>query len=338
VARAHSCKVARPPKVVALIPEEFLSILKRQKYHMVGSHSAVKKCRWLHESLVRGRHCYKEEFYGIASHRCLQLTPTVAYCNQACLWCWRVMAGEVSPSFDDSGIPSPDDAAGIVDGCLAEQRRILSGYKAQVKSRTIGAQKYEEACEPKHAAISLAGEPTLYPFIGELISEFMRRGFTTFLVTNGTNSKVLGEIDEPTQLYITLGAPTEEVYGKVCRPGRPGLWHELLKSLGMLSTFSCPTVVRLTLAKGMNMFAPNEYAKLILIAEPTYVECKAAMSVGYGSQIGRMGYVNMPSFKEVKGFAEELADLTGMKAIGEKSDNRVVLLSRLDRPIKLRQG
>jgi len=323
---------------VAMIPEEFLSILRRQKYHVVGSHSAVKKCRWLHESLVRGRHCYKEEFYGIASHRCMQLTPTVAYCNQGCLWCWRIMAGEVNPSFDESRIPSPDDAASIVDGCLGEQRRILSGYKAQVKSRRIGAEKYEEACEPRHAAISLAGEPTLYPFIGALISEFMGRGFTTFLVSNGTNPKALGEIDEPTQLYVTLGAPTEEIYGKVCRPSRPGLWHELLMSLEMLRTFSCPTVVRLTLAKGMNMFAPKEYAKLILRAEPTYVECKAAMSVGYGSQVGRMGYENMPSFQEVRDFSGELADLTGMRAIGEKGDNRVVLLSRLDRPIRLTQG
>lgn len=324
--------------MIHLIPEEFLSILRRQKYHIVGKHSAVKKCMWLHESLVRGRHCYKEEFYGIASHRCLQLTPTVAYCNQACLWCWRVMASEVNPSFDESHIPSPDDAAGIVDGCMKEQRRILSGYKAQVKSRQIAAKKYEEACEPKHAAISLAGEPTLYPFIGELISEFMRRGFTTFLVSNGTDPKVLAEMNEPTQLYVTLGAPTEEVHGKVCRPSRPGLWHELMESLEALRSFSCPTVVRLTLAKGMNMFAPNEYAKLILRAEPTYVECKAAMSVGYGSQIGRMGYGNMPTFQEIKVFSEQLAELTGMKAIGEKSDNRVVLLSRLDRPIKLRQG
>lgn len=320
-----------------LIPEEFLSILKRQKYHIVGTHSAVKKCKWLHESLVRGRHCYKEDFYGIASHRCLQMTPAMAYCNQSCLWCWRVMAKDVGLNYDETTIPSQDDAASIADGCLLEQRRILSGYKAQVRSLKVQAHKYEEACEPKHVAISLAGEPTIYKFLGDLISEFKRRGFTTFLVSNGTNPKALGEIEEPSQLYLTVGAPTEEVHRRVCRPSGPDLWGRLMESLEMLSTFSCPKVLRLTLAKKMNMFAPEEYAKLILRAEPTYVECKAMMSVGYGSQIGRISYENMPSFQEIKEFSKELAELTGMKPIGEQSDSRVVLLSKLDRPIKLKR-
>jgi len=318
------------------IPEEFLSVLKRQKYHLVGSHSAVKKCRWLHESLVRGRHCYKEEFYGINSHRCLQLTPSVAYCNQACLWCWRVMARDIGIEFDESTVPSPESASSIVEGCIFEQKRILSGYKAQVKSGIVPARKYEEACDPKHAAISLAGEPTLYPFLGELFLEFRRRGFTTFLVTNGTNPRALEKIVEPTQLYITVGAPSEEVYRRACRPSRPSLWDGIMESLEMVRSFSCPTVVRLTLAKGMNMVDPEGYAKLVLRAEPTYVECKAMMSVGYGLMSGRMGQENMPSFQEVRRFSEDISKLTGMNIIGERSDSRVVLLSRLERPIKLR--
>ncbi|MGQ9514004.1 MAG: 4-demethylwyosine synthase TYW1 [Thermoproteota archaeon] len=320
-----------------MIPNSFIEILKRQKYHLVGSHSAVKKCRWLHESLVRDRHCYKEKFYGIRSHRCLQMTPAVAYCNQACLWCWRVMSGDIGLSFNDSSIPSPDDAARIVEGCIYEQRRILSGYKAQVKSKRVPAQKYEEACEPKHAAISLAGEPTLYPFIGELIYEFKRRGFTTFLVSNGTNPDVLEKIEEPTQLYLTLGAPNEEIYRRVCRPNESGLWKRSLMSLDVMRSFSCPTVIRLTLAKEMNMLEPEGYAKLILKADPTYVECKAMMAVGYGLLSGRIGYENMPSFQEIKKFSEDLSSLTGMKPIGEHRDSRVVLLSKLERPIRFRQ-
>jgi tRNA wybutosine-synthesizing protein 1 len=327
--------------VIHLIPEEFLSILRRQKYHIVGTHSAVKKCKWLHESLVKGRHCYKEDFYGITSHRCLQMTPAIAYCNQSCLWCWRVMARDVgldlphSNDFDETSIPSPEGATSIVDGCLLEQRRILSGYKAQVESLRIQTQKYKEACEPMHAAISLAGEPTLYPHLGELISEFKRRRFTTFLVTNGTNPKALKEIEEPSQLYVTVGAPTEGVYRRACRPSGSDLWGRLMQSLEMLHTFSCPTVLRLTLAKGMNMVWPEQYAKLIRRAEPTYVECKAGMSVGYGSQVGRMSYENMPSFLEIKDFSQKLTELTSMRQIGERGDSRVVLLSELKRPIKL---
>jgi tRNA wybutosine-synthesizing protein 1 len=320
-----------------MIPKEFLSILTKQKYHLVGSHSAVKKCKWLHESLLGRRHCYKQEFYGISSHRCLQLTPSIAYCDQACLWCWRVMAADVDLSFDESVIPSPDDAASIVDGSIFEQRRILSGYKAQVKTGTISDQTYREACEPMHAAISLAGEPTLYPFIGDLISEFKRRAFTTFLVTNGTNPSALSGIEEPSQMYVTVGAPTEDIYKRVCRPNRPGLWQNLLESLEVLRSFSCPTVARLTLAKGMNMESPRDYARLIIRGDPTYVECKAAMSIGYGLVKGRMRPENMPSFQEVRDFAKGLAESVGMRTIAEQSDSRVVLLSRLDKAIKLRR-
>ena len=35
-----------------------------------------------------GEMCYKHQFYGISSHRCVQMTPTLR-CNQRCLFCWR---------------------------------------------------------------------------------------------------------------------------------------------------------------------------------------------------------------------------------------------------------
>jgi len=78
-----------------LIPGEVAKLLKKQKYQIVGRHSAVKKCRWLHNSLVQNRHCYKQEWYNIKSHRCLQMTPTVIYCTNRCLSCWRVEPGDI---------------------------------------------------------------------------------------------------------------------------------------------------------------------------------------------------------------------------------------------------
>ncbi|WP_292477611.1 hypothetical protein [Methanothrix sp.] len=48
--------------------------LARQGYHLVGS-GAVKPCLWLNRSLRGGDQCYKHHFYGIASHRCVQMTP-----------------------------------------------------------------------------------------------------------------------------------------------------------------------------------------------------------------------------------------------------------------------
>ena len=64
-------------------------ILRKRGYRLAGSHSGVKLCHWLRQSLLHGRVCYKQEFYGIQSHRCMQMTPTVDHCNQHCLFCWR---------------------------------------------------------------------------------------------------------------------------------------------------------------------------------------------------------------------------------------------------------
>ena len=315
------------------ILEQLITRLKREKYQLVGKHSAVKKCSWLHQSLTKGKVCYKQKFYGIQSHRCLQMTPSVFYCTLRCLFCWRVQPEDLNINFkvDETAFPTPDDPKFIVEESILAQRRILSGYKAHVE---IERKKYEEALNPNHAAISLTGEPTLYPLIGDLINEFHRKGMTTFLVTNGTNPKVLSQLNhEPTQLYISLHAPNKEIFAKTCRPQIPHAWENVEESLELLKSFRCPTVVRLTLVKDLNMTKIEDYAKLIQKTESTYVETKSYMYVGFSRK--RLTYENMPTHDEIKVFAEKLSELTGYKIIDEARDSRVVLLSRLDKPIKV---
>ena len=69
--------------------EDLRRILEKQKYRVVGEHSGVKVCHWLGQRLLHGRSCYKERFYGINSHRCLQMTTAVNDCTKMCLFCWR---------------------------------------------------------------------------------------------------------------------------------------------------------------------------------------------------------------------------------------------------------
>ena len=65
-----------------------LFIFLRLGYHIIGSHSGVKLCRWT-KSMLRGRGgCYKHTFYGIESHRCMETTPSLA-CANKCVFCWR---------------------------------------------------------------------------------------------------------------------------------------------------------------------------------------------------------------------------------------------------------
>lgn len=316
----------------SFVSNEVERIMRTQKYHLVGGHSAVKRCRWLYESLVHNRACYKQRFYGIKSHRCLQMTPTVHCCNMRCRFCWRIQRGDL-PDMDwtETDLPRWDEPEEIVEACLQAQLKILSGYKGNPRANM---QRLFEASKPGHAAISLTGEPTLYPHLGGLIRCFHSRGFTTFLVSNGTIPEALSNLsEEPTQLYVSLCAYNKHSFLKTCRPKTPAAWEKLQETLTLLPSFSCPTVLRLTLVRHFNLGHPEWYARLIEKAKPTYVEPKAYMHVGFSRL--RLGFENMPTHNEIRNFATELAREAGYNVLDEAPDNRVVLLSRLEKPIRL---
>jgi tRNA wybutosine-synthesizing protein 1 len=314
-----------------LAPSRLLQLLETQKYHMVGQHSAVKRCRWLYNTLIHDQPCYKQKFYGIKTHQCIQMTPTVFSCTMRCLFCWRAQSGDNELTWEEATLPTYDEPEDIVEGCIKTQIKLLSGYKANPKA---DRGKYREALRPKHAAISLAGEPTLYPKLGELVKSFHKRGLTTFLVSNGTTPKVLRELnEEPTQLYISTCAPDEKTFKETCRPQIPNAWNKLHETLALLPSFQCPTVMRITLARHLNLKHPDLYAKLVEKASPTYVEPKAYMHVGFSRL--RLTYANMPQHEEIRSFASSLAEKTGYRMLDESKESRVVLLSRLEKPITL---
>jgi tRNA wybutosine-synthesizing protein 1 len=248
-----------------------------------------------------------------------------------CRFCWRIQSGDLEFRWDEMGLNKWDDPEELVEGCIKAQLDILSGYKGNPKA---DRRKYREALTPRHAAISLTGEPTLYPQLGELIASFHKHGFTTFLVSNGTLPEALTQLStEPTQLYISLCAYEKENFAKTCRPQIPKAWERLNQTLSLLPSFKCPTVIRLTLVRHLNLGRPEQYAKLIEKAHPTYVEPKAYMHVGYSRL--RLGFKNMPSHREIRDFAFELAEQLGYNFLDEAPESRVVLLSRLEKPIKL---
>ncbi len=221
-----------------------------------------------------------------------------------------------------------DEAEAIVDGCLTEHAILLSGYGG---ATTTNLQKLEEAKKPKHAAISLIGEPTLYPHLPELIKTFHKRGMTTFVVTNGTRPEMVARIS-PTQLYISLDALDKETYMEVCNPVGD-TWDNINESLELMRTKDTRTVIRVTLVDGLNIKSPEKYAKLIEKAEPDYVEVKAYMHLGFSRQ--RLPRSAMPSHDIVHSFAERLADELGYEIADEAEISRVVLLSKNGRVEKI---
>ncbi len=298
--------------------ENVKSILEKQGHRIVGNHSAVKVCHWTRERLLKGRGCYKSKFYGIASHRCLQMTPSFAWCQHRCVFCWRPVEHTLGEEIN----VELDEPTFIVEKCIEKQRTLLSGYWGEERA---DYREVREANEPKHAAISLAGEPTNYPYISELIEEFHKRGMTTFLVTNGQHPERL-EAAEPTQLYLSLIAYDEALYKRINAPRPKDGWKRLNESLEIMGSKGGKRVIRITLVRGYNLEHPERFAELILKAAPTHVEPKGYVHVGFSRK--RLQRSDMPTFAEVMNFGQRLAESIGYVVSDHSEDSKVVLLSK----------
>ena len=297
--------------------------LEKQGYRIVGNHSAIKVCEWCKKSIKDEGICYKQSFYGINCHRCVQMTPVLHVCGHRCKWCWR----DIDFTYPE-WIGPVDDPKTIVDGCIKEHTKYLQGFGGNPKTnRKI----LDEAMNPLHFAISLSGEPTSYPLLPELVDEIHSRGMTTFLVTNGTNPDMLRKLlnHKPTQLYITLPAPDEETYLRVCKPSIKDGWKRIMESLDLLKEFDSRKTIRLTLVKDENMMMPEKYAEILKNIDADFFEFKAYVYVGYSQY--RLSIENMPRHHEIMEFAQTVADLAGMKVIDEKKESRVVLVAREDK-------
>jgi tRNA wybutosine-synthesizing protein 1 len=139
--------------------------------------------------------------------------------------------------------------------------------------------------------------------------------------------EVLEKMKMPTQLYVSVDAPNKKIYSKVDRPVT-GKWENLIKTLELLPNLGTRTVLRLTLIRNMNMSNAAEYAQLITMAQPKFVELKAYMAVGFSRQ--RLGMKFMPLHSEVKDFAREISKFSDYKFIDEKENSRVVLMMQQD--------
>jgi len=319
-----------------MIPKEIRKILEKQHYSIVGKHSAVQICRWTKKSLRDEGVCYKEKFYGIESHRCCQMTPSVVWCQNQCLHCWRAVEHTIGTEIKTENSPKE-----IIEGCIKTQKELLIGFKKGKKKNLSRAnmKKYEEAQEPMQFAISLSGEPMIYDKIGELIEELSQRGKTSFLVTNGLYPEKIKELRDknqlPTQLYVSVNVARKKDYQKFHRSSEKNAWEKLNQTLELFPSLSCRTVFRINLIKGFNMNnnCVKEFSEMVKKTKPLFIELKGFMSVGFARQ--RLGYEKMPWHTEVKDFAEKLAKTAGLKILDEDKKSCVVLVGKNKRDRKI---
>jgi len=314
--------------------------LKKQHYGLVGNHSGVQVCRWAKKDLIDEGECYKAKFYGIKSYSCCQMSPSVGFCQNRCLHCWRAIELTIDNKMDLSKSDGPKE---IIRGCIDAQRKLINGFKGNKK---INLEKFKQAQEPMQFAISLTGEPTIYPRLGELIKELKNQGKTSFLVTNGLNPEVLKRLGEknalPTQLYISMNASNEKLFNKWHKSQTKNAWKKFNQTLEIFPKLKTRKVVRMTLVKGLNNNMKEEmikdYTELINKAKPDFIEVKGYMSVGFARNRNGMGYDSMPTYEEIQDFSKKLAKKLGLKILDAHEFSRVILMGKDKEKMKIKKS
>ncbi|NXS28996.1 TYW1 synthase, partial [Pomatostomus ruficeps] len=269
-------------------------------YKLIGSHSGVKLCRWT-KSMLRGRGgCYKHTFYGIESHRCMEATPSLA-CANKCVFCWRHHTNPVGTEWRWK----MDQPEVILQEALENHRNMIKQFKGVSGVR---AARLEEALAVQHCALSLVGEPIMYPQINRFVRLLHQHGISTFLVTNAQFPEEIRRLEPVTQLYVSVDASTKESLRRIDRPLFKDFWQRFLDSLKALAEKQQRTVYRLTLVKAWNVDELKAYADLISLGKPDFIEVKGVTYCGESSA-SSLTMANVPWHGEVVSFVQELAQL-----------------------------
>uniref|UniRef100_A0A8C2JD09 S-adenosyl-L-methionine-dependent tRNA 4-demethylwyosine synthase TYW1 n=1 Tax=Cyprinus carpio TaxID=7962 RepID=A0A8C2JD09_CYPCA len=270
------------------------------RYKLIGSHSGVKLCRWT-KSMLRGRGgCYKHTFYGIESHRCMETTPSLA-CANKCVFCWRHHTNPVGTEWRWK----MDPAEKIIQEAVENHKNMIRQFRGVPGVRP---ERFEEGLTVKHCALSLVGEPIMYPEINSFLRLLHQQNISSFLVTNAQFPEEIRSLVPVTQLYVSVDASTKDSLKKIDRPLFKDFWQRFLDSLRALGEKQQRTVYRLTLVKAWNVDELKAYADLIALGQPDFIEVKGVTYCGESSA-SSLTMANVPWHEEVIYFVQQLANL-----------------------------
>jgi len=282
-----------------MITPNLRKALTKQGYRLVGTHSGVKLCRWT-KSMLRGRGgCYKHTFYGIESHRCMETTPSLA-CANKCVFCWRHHTNPVGTEWRWK----MDDPLLIVNGAMQNHYDMIRQFKG---APGVIAERLQEANSIRHCALSLVGEPIMYPKINDFLDLLHGRGISSFLVTNAQFPDAMRNLRPCTQLYVSIDGSTKDSLKKIDRPLHRDFWERFIECLKTLSAKGQRTVYRLTVVKAWNSEEIDGYVKLVDLGKPDFIEVKGVTYCG-SSKASSLTMSNVPYHDEVLGFVQQVVD------------------------------
>ncbi|MCV0413000.1 4-demethylwyosine synthase TYW1 [Nitrosarchaeum sp.] len=307
--------------------------LKKAKYG-VADHSTVELCHWTKKSFKHEGSCYKHKFYGISTHQCMEFSPAGMHCENRCVYCWRPMEFYDSLKMEPEKVSEPKE---ILIKLMEERKKLIMGYYGDSRN---DKQRLDESLLPSHYAISLSGEPTMYPKLPELIKYLKSLDATKsiFLVTNGQEPDMIQRLQDedalPTQLYLSTNAADYDSFLKINRPKYDDSWQRWNRTLEMLKHLDTRTVLRITLIRDYNdqkEMIPA-FASMLKQASPHFIEIKSYMHIGRSTN--RLEHSNMLEMEEVRRFSEEVAKQSEIFSVMDESlVSRIVILQNNQRSI-----
>jgi len=228
-----------------------------------------------------------------------------------------------------------DEPDAIIHQLLKERERLIMGFYGNSKSNK---KKLDESLFPAHYAISLSGEPTMYPKLPNLIKylKSLNNTKSIFLVTNGQEPEMIKRLIKedalPTQLYLSTNASNRKMFYQINRPKYKDAWDRWLNTLNILAEINTRTVLRMTLIRNYNSDLGNipAFVNLIKKANPHFIEVKSYMHIGMSTN--RLEHNNMLEVREVKEFSNSLQKyLQHYNIMDESEISRIVVLQNKNR-------
>ena len=307
--------------------------LKKAKYG-ISDHSTVELCHWTKKSFKHEGSCYKHKFYGISTHRCMEFSPAGMFCENRCVYCWRPMEFYDSLKMEPEQVAEPEE---IITKLMAERKKLINGYYGDSRN---DKQRLDESLLPSHYAISLSGEPTMYPKLPELIKylKSLKETKSIFLVTNGQEPEMIQRLQDenalPTQSYLSTNAADYESFLKINKPKYDDSWERWNETLNKLKHLDTRTVLRITLIRDYNDMKEviPAFAEMFRKSSPHFIEIKSYMHIGRSTN--RLDYSNMLEMEEVRQFSEQVAKESKIFSILDESYvSRISLLQNNERYI-----
>ncbi|MHA1197359.1 MAG: hypothetical protein ACTSSM_14845, partial [Promethearchaeota archaeon] len=139
----------------------------------------------------------------------------------------------------------------------------------------------------------------------------------------------------PSQLYVTLPAPNEQLYKKVCRPMVKNGWKKIMQTLELLESLNCRTVIRLTAVKNLNISEKyvRSYVKIVEKANPNFFEIKGftlqakALLISDRLKANKPIQYFFPEFSELSEFSNSIEDSSNFKIIYTNEPSRDFLFA-----------